>query len=678
MPTTKITIDTRSLNIPWIPGETYRVDAEEAAFIQIPPDIQPNQPLSNVFSFTINTTGPSRTATDPLHNTTNVAKNHEIEILFDRFVEPNTAPNAGTIRLFERVNNTLIKTYTPSELDYHDNKLYINVFSFLQPNKEYYLLIANNAIKDYDGLFFAGFDSNAYFFTTATSPTFPLAVTTFMTNTNGEGKYKTNNPTQAITNTPLITNNTADPNSTDANQYLLNVSVLNNQIVEELRTVSSPGYKLVTTIANPSGDTSAFNFNSFDLDQRNNLIVTQHERYINPDNQPCDLRLYALNNETWSLFQVINIHPTQNIQANLNSRFSEDGLMLIVGVPSWDSSTQLTQVGRVQIYERSSLTAQFTLLQTINSPDLLRNTFFGSQVSISPDKNSLIVASSSAYDLGGAKENQPVRYFRRINNVYTFQQVVPPGTFNVRDNFGASSDDMAFISNTTLCIVDNFYGTNIGVAVLLERDQNNNFNIFQTINGSSANRIQGCFYYNSNLHILRDFSIDVYVFNVQNNNFQLSFTFDIGILNSAGLIDKEFKAPNIIVSSASQFNNPIYAIINNTLDFIDNTPSNANSSTSRSQFIEFTPDQQYLIGAVGGAIRIFKLTPNGNLTWNSGTSTLTIEGNKTEINTALNQLSVKTSNNVITDYDGEIRLQYDLTTPANATARRFQRIYRVE
>jgi len=615
MPTTRITIDTKSLNIPWVPGETYRVEAEEGAFLQINPDVQPNGLLTNVFSFTTNTTAPVITSSDPQAGNLNVTKGYEIEIIFDRYVEHNTAAFAGTIRLYE-VSSTdiLLRAYTAENLNYHDNKVYLDTFDYLQPNKSYYILIDTNAIRDYDGLLFAGISSkSALSFTTDDVPDFKINVETYMTKVQGEGLYKTNDFTQLITNTPTITNNISDSGD-ETLEYTLSVEVLNNQIVQEIKSGTNPGYKFLEQISSPIGQISTIF--STTVQACSNSLVAIQARFRH-------LYLYSLSNGDWNLFQTI-LGAEEN--GSVRSVFSIDTLTLIVSYPT-------ASIPQVKIYTRPDSTSQFTLFQTINIETI--------GIGITPD-NSIMFLQSSVY--------------KKINNIWTNIQ-----SLGIPDS---SSSNPNIINNNKVVFVDRNYKTafgepELGRAYIYERLGNDTFNLVQTITGpNSTNFIDGSFSYEDTLYIEKyETDIDVYQYNSLTSLYELETTF-------TGFGSYDYHFPNIIEDTGK-----VYILNGTSLEFVDNIGS--------INFERITPDRNYAFNSVASATDVYFLAPDGNLSWDSNTSTLTLEGNRSELNSLLGQLAVRTNTSIINEYDGEIKLEYNLITPSGNSETRIQRIYRV-
>lgn len=666
MATTKITIDTKLLGIAWTPGETYTVDAEESTFFEVGSNPQPNIAASNVFSFTVNTTTPSFLTADPAPAAINVAKNYEFEMLFDRFIEPIT----GTIKLYEVGTPDILKqSFDVTTLDYHDDKLYIDVFGLLNPAKTYYLTVDNNALKDYDGLVFPGISNvNILRFTTASAPTFPVAVTTFLTKTQGEGSYKSNDFIQLVGNTPLVTNTTNDPNTDETLEYTMAVKVLDNSIVQELRSISSPAYKLSSTITSPLIATS-FQFSPSNQATRNNeIVIVARSRRV---------YLYSLTpSNTWTLSQTI-IEP-QDTTLNVYTLFSNDGLMLIIGYPTMSIDTDV-RAGQVRIYTRASLGTQFTLTQTINRPESGPGTEFGSNFEITPDKQFIFIDSSPNETIPTTFESNRVGIYKLVNGSYIrISQLI--GTVNGLNeangsgNFGGRLHGLASIGNNKICIVDNFYGYAnfnfsliVGRVYIYEKDVNDNWNLVQTITGATnASRIQGAFHYENYLYLNLQNNLDVYEFNATSGMYEFARThIDFGAQFT------NIHYPNIMHKKGPSQYGVFKVTGTNDPDYID--------GVNPIEFEDITPDGNYAFNSGSGTAQVYQLIVNGALDWNATTSTLTIKANKTEVNQALTNLNVKTTTSgVLQPYDGEIKLQYDLTTPTNNTETRFQRIYRVD
>jgi hypothetical protein len=220
--------------------------------------------------------------------------------------------------------------------------------------------------------------------------------------------------------------------------------------------------------------------------------------------------------------------------------------------------------------------------------------------------------------------------------------------------------------------------TAVGRAYIYEKDINDNFNLQQIITGQSFNpnsitiedypTIRKSYYYKGFLYIQKFNDLDVYEFNATSGMYEVVTT-HIGFGNYLARI----LAPNIIYS----FRNTgapvgVYTFNETDVNYID--------GVGGVDFENITPDTNYGFDSINlGRNDVYQLIVNGALSWDAATSTLTIKANKTQVNQSLANLNVKTTTNgFLEPYDGEIRLQYDLTTPTNDTAQRFQRIYRVE
>jgi hypothetical protein len=191
----KIKINTSGLGIDWQENTTYTIEAENNAFIDV--DGTGNLPAT-IGTITTNTGGPEIYATDPVDDSTFNMKEYEIEIQFNRLVQLGT----GNIYLYHS-DSTLIKTWTQADVDVHDDKIYLDAFSYLQPNQNYFLLMDSGLIKDIDGFEFDGIDTTTTY--NIKNGDFTAPNETYITKITGEGVYNTTTPT-AITNNPTLVN----------------------------------------------------------------------------------------------------------------------------------------------------------------------------------------------------------------------------------------------------------------------------------------------------------------------------------------------------------------------------------------------------------------------------------------------------------------------------------------
>lgn len=197
----KIKINTADKGINWQLNTTYSIEVENNTFIDV--DGVGNT-ASTVGTITTNSTGPSIHITDPVQGATGNTKEYEIEIQMNRSVELGT----GNIRLYQD-DSTLIKTWIPSELDVHDDKIYLDAFGHLQPNNNYFIQIDSGLIKDVDGFTFGGITNDEDY--TISNGTFTTPSTSYITHNPNEGVYNTTTPT-LITNTPNVIPSSSNSN----------------------------------------------------------------------------------------------------------------------------------------------------------------------------------------------------------------------------------------------------------------------------------------------------------------------------------------------------------------------------------------------------------------------------------------------------------------------------------
>ena len=149
---TRLDIDLASLDLPWAPGTTYRVELDEGFVIEDGGDLQPSPGNNNLFSFTSNSTGPSATTSVPADGATGVTNLSSVVINFNRTISIGT----GFIKLYKVGSpDSLIYSFDvtdSSKVTVGTSSITINVSGYLDlPLTEFYYLLDAGIVEDTDG-----------------------------------------------------------------------------------------------------------------------------------------------------------------------------------------------------------------------------------------------------------------------------------------------------------------------------------------------------------------------------------------------------------------------------------------------------------------------------------------------------------------------------------------------
>lgn len=103
------------------------------------------------------------------------------------------------------------------------------------------------------------------------------------------------------------------------------------------------------------------------------------------------IKVYKFTAPDWVLQQTLTTSLTTVSTYGSRVKVSDDGLTLLVTDAS--DSTTGAQMGLVYVYTRTSINNQFTLLQTIASPNVSASINFGQGITLTPDKQYMVVGS---------------------------------------------------------------------------------------------------------------------------------------------------------------------------------------------------------------------------------------------------------------------------------------------
>jgi len=167
----RVSIDTELLGVNWQPNTQYRIAVEPDFVRQEGGNQLPNPEITNLRTFTTNSTGPEALVDVP--NGNNVINNTFISIQFNR----NIKAGNGNFYLYERVGgvDTLIATFNPSDstgsVTMDGDTITMNTLGLIRAGTNYYLLFEEGAVTDRDGFDAPGWptDDTQFNFTTAPS-----------------------------------------------------------------------------------------------------------------------------------------------------------------------------------------------------------------------------------------------------------------------------------------------------------------------------------------------------------------------------------------------------------------------------------------------------------------------------------------------------------------------------
>jgi hypothetical protein len=118
--------------------------------------------------------------------------------------------------------------------------------------------------------------------------------------------------------------------------------------------------------------------------------------------------------------------------------FATDGPRILVGRPS----APLGELsGKVFVFERPLPTSTFTLLQTLQAPDVVRRDYFGTKVALQSGRIIVVADPSSALDdppVVDTTHAPRIYVFERNGGNYQHVQRIDPPETNPNQNFGAS------------------------------------------------------------------------------------------------------------------------------------------------------------------------------------------------------------------------------------------------
>jgi hypothetical protein len=647
----KVKIDTSQLNITWSKDTAYRIEIDANA-VTDDNDNSGNLAITNAASFNSNPTGPEIYLTEPVRGGTNVSKEYEIEIQMNRLLQAGL----GNVELYESVADPdpdiLVKSYTPSEVDIHDDKIYLDTFGYIEPEKTYYVLLDDGFVKDSDEFNIDPISSPAIFtFSTALAANFPSLDDTYIANTSDEGSYTVNDTSTLIGNTPtvVIANNDQIALTVEA---ISNAPSVNNYVADGIYFdyVEHSNYSLA---ANQFGTYSAFGpaisgdgltmavaNSSTDINETVVIVYTRPTlqddftvlQTITPPNgteyfgrkisiskngealgilSDASLWFYRLVNGSYVLNkQVPDTVDTQyqEFYSSPESTFSEDGTYYALAVnqstgSSWNGG------GYIQIWKWNGTT--YNLSRTVgkeNAPDYI----VYRQLALSPDGTKLIA---------------------RFNESSDWEQ------FDTFPNYTLSP--YAII----------FERTNEDWTTVLLQSLNSYIN-YNTIGISNT---------------FAQFENKVYKY--ENGSYSLHQTLPSSLIQTRLVADGSKILTNDkiydYVSSSDTF-----AVRN---EFVNVRANDWINDITQDGTISVTADSSYSEYAT---VTVYNYENTAGFT---STDPLTFTGSEAQINEILNNLALDVSDN-LDAYDGEIRLKYTFDTTVTSGADvgvyyRYQRIY---
>jgi hypothetical protein len=152
----RLTINTNSLNVPFVTGTQYRITLDAGFVKEVGNNRTASPANNNLVTFTTNT-APTFSASSPSNDAFDVENNTTVQLTFNR----NMEAGSGNIRLYQVLNgvDTLLYTYNmgdPAFVTFSTNTVTLKTTGLLEADSAFYLIIDNNAIRDLDNFNYAG------------------------------------------------------------------------------------------------------------------------------------------------------------------------------------------------------------------------------------------------------------------------------------------------------------------------------------------------------------------------------------------------------------------------------------------------------------------------------------------------------------------------------------------
>jgi hypothetical protein len=145
-PRSTLTLDTFAAGVPWVQGETYRIEIEEGVVTETGNNRSPNPALPNYQTFTTNTTAGVSLSSQ---SNKRLFESFGGEVTFNRGVRKGS----GSISLYDASNDQLICIFDvqTTDISFDGRKLIFADDRRFEFKKSYYLIIESGALVDADG-----------------------------------------------------------------------------------------------------------------------------------------------------------------------------------------------------------------------------------------------------------------------------------------------------------------------------------------------------------------------------------------------------------------------------------------------------------------------------------------------------------------------------------------------